>query len=256
MLVRKIILSALLLSLLSCELREPEQSNEDIKTYIDHPLKSDTTCIKDLKRVKEDVKNGKIIFFAIRGLTEPFRQEKYARKLCAQYHLIFDFYPFDDTIIIGQTDGCYSNYMNKVIEQKFGINFKDKLIQKADSMLLASNDTLWNYMCDKHPQLINKPERENLYIKADSTLRSKLRPDGDGDLPYMDVRFIIDTTDKVPDYYLIEQFYNLGPRQNELYKPQMLRAAIEGLSRFKKGIPGEINGKKFATFNTIRVVFK
>ena len=251
MLVRKFVLGALLLSLLSCETR----TSESIITYIDHPLGGDTTCINGVARAKEDVKHGKIKFFAAISFPSPvFRQEKYARKLCAQHHLIFGYYPFSDVITDIQTDGCYEAFMDRVIAQKFGSAFKKTLIQKADSMLLASQDTVWSHMCEKEPELINKPQ--NLYIKTDSILKRKLHPDKDGDLPYMDVRYIIDTTGRVPDYYLIEQLYNFGSKENELYKPEMLAMAISGLSRFKKGIPGEIKGKKFATFNMIRVVFK
>jgi hypothetical protein len=75
--------------------------------------------------------------------TFEFRQEKQLRELCNSTSLLFDYELFSCVGVSGQTSGCYGLYMDKIIAQKFGKNFKENLLKSADSIYIASHPTVY-----------------------------------------------------------------------------------------------------------------
>lgn len=220
------------------------------------PADIDSLCIKDTQRAKRDILKGKTVFCMPIYLTEgTLRQEKQLIKLCEKYKLVFDYEPISDCIVRGQTDGCYIDYMDKIIASKYGVKFKERLLEQADSILLASNDTIKYYFCDKKPRLLGKKDYEDyLTIKLDHNFANKLTPDNEGKLPFIDVGFYIDTIGN-PSGYFLDYFCDNENKDNSKYKDELWKEALVELSKYKHWVPGTIKGHKVMTEHNIRIYF-
>jgi hypothetical protein len=82
--------------------------------------------------------------------------------------------------------------MDKFIAEKLGPNFKEKLLDQADSILLSSNDTINYYLCDNHPQVLGNDYESTLEVKLNNKLFEQLKYNKIGDLPFIYIGFYID----------------------------------------------------------------
>src|ERR1700751_4065183 len=140
---------------------QPDNPENRLAKYIEKPSDKDSMCIKEIERAKRDISKGRIVFCMPMGFGSfQLRQEEQIQQLCKKNNLVFEYETFSDVIISGQTQGCYGAYMDKVIQDKFGVGFKEKLLNKADGILLASNDTIVYYLCDKRPQIPGRDDYE------------------------------------------------------------------------------------------------
>jgi len=240
---------------LSSEMSRENFENKRLE-YINHPSENDSMCIKDIEKAKRDISKGKIVFCVPMGFgTFHLRQEAQLRQLCNKYNIVFDYELFSDVIITGQTQGCYGAYMDKMITDKFGLDFKQKLLAKADSILIASNDTIEYYLCDKRPQI---PGRDDNEITIEATVPIKLSKqliaDKEGDLPFMDIGFYIDKEGNASDYFL-NHFYDANNKTNHKFKDELMRIGIKELKAIKRWETGIVNGQKVITENNVRIYF-
>jgi len=161
--VKQILIILLAIFLIACG-----QQHYPLERYIQNPSKSDTTCIADINRAKTMVENGKIVFcYPFYFGSSNLRQENQLRLLCEQYNLTFNYEVFSCFFDTKQQEGCFSAYMDKVISDKFGSDFKQKLLSQADSMMIAANDTVPYYLCDKKPKILGaKDNYESEYLTA------------------------------------------------------------------------------------------
>jgi len=96
------------------------------------------------------------------------RYEKEILKLCNEKGMEFKFDHIGCVIYEGQTQGCYGIFMDKIIMDKYGYNFKDSLHNVADSLfsLRVSRENLiveyWD--CDERARLPNNKKRSNDYL--------------------------------------------------------------------------------------------
>lgn len=239
------------LSIIQLDISEIQLSN-----YIEKPTVTDSMCIEDIKRAKKNISIGRTVFCMPMGFgTSELRQEKEIQQLCKENGLVFEYEIFSDVIITGQTQGCYGAYMDKVIEDKFGKEFKEHLLIKADSILLASNDTIKYYLCDKRPQIPGKNEYETtLEAKVPEKLRKQLKADKEGHLPFMDIGFYIDKSGNASGYCL--HFYMYANRKsNRKFKDELFKIAVAQLNEIKRWETGIVRGQKVITDYNVRVYF-
>jgi hypothetical protein len=183
------------------------------------------------------------------------RQIKYLRILCAKLNLEVRYELFGCIRTQGQTQGCYGDYMDFIIARKYGRNIRDSLLKVADSLLVASHDTVEYHLCDKRPQIPGHNDYEtNVYVKLDSTLKAHLKSDEEGRFPFIDVGFYIDTSGH-PSNYSLDFFMDADNESNRAWKNQLYEVAITKLMEIELWQPGEINGHKIPTHNNARVYF-
>ena len=107
------------------------------QTYVLNPDSNDSLCINNIKRAKEDISKGKIVFTQQVGfLFGHLRYEAELKLLCKEEGLYYEVDLITDVIFEGQTQGCYGYYMDNIIKEKYGDDFKSKLHKKADSLSL------------------------------------------------------------------------------------------------------------------------
>ena len=264
--LRNITAIILTIFLFACGQKNPKdkevsiiQSNKpenQLSNYIQKPADTDSMCIKDIEKAKKDVSNGKIVFCFPMGFgSHDLRQEKQLRELCLKNNLIFKYELFSDVIYDGQTQGCYGAYMDKTISSKFGSNFKQNLLKQADSILLATNDTIVYYKCDKRPQIPGKDDYETtLEAKVPEKLSKQLKADKEGDLPFMDIGFYIDKSGNASGYFL-NYFMDANSKSNQKFKDELFKIGVEQLKAIKHWETGFVNGQKVNTENNVRVYF-
>lgn len=233
-----------------------EQPYCPLESYIQNPSKRDTTCISDINKAKMMVKNGEIVFsYPFSFGSWELRQEKQLKKLCEQYNLIFDYELIGCVNIEGQRQGCFGAYMDKIIADKFGTDFKEKLLAQADSMMLVENDTVPYYLCDERPEIFNihnDNKSEYFVARVPENLRKQLKTNNDGKYPFMDIGFYIDKEGSVSGFFL-NNFVSYD-ESNQEFKDELFNIAIEHIQRdiWKSGI---VNGQRVITENNVRVFF-
>lgn len=235
---------------------QQNQSETPLVDYIKKPKDQDSTCVQDIEKAKADVAKGKIVFCYPMGFgSHDLRQEKQLRELCKKHKLIFDYELFSDVIYEGQTQGCYGAYMDKIIANKFGVHFKQKLLKQADNMLLEANDTVVYYKCDKRPQIPGKNDHEiTLDVKLSEKLSKKIKADKNGDLPFMDIGFYIDKSGN-PSGYFLDFFMDADHESNQKFEDELFESGVNQLKKIKHWETGLVNGQKVNTENNVRVYF-
>ncbi len=226
--------------------------------YIEHPKDSDLLCKEDIKEAKRDIDKNDITYcyptdacFAIFP-----RQIKQLKQLCKTYNLRFKY----ETVsgwggTKGQTRGCYMGYMDKIIAEKYGVDFKEKLYKQADSLLGFSNDTIQSHRCDTKPEQIRYDIHTiNVLFLLGDSLRNQLKPGKEGALPFMDISFYIDKEGIATGYFL-ENFNDQNEATNRKLKKQLLEVGIKFLKQNKYWEPGKINDQKVITEHNIRIQF-
>ncbi|WP_133159421.1 hypothetical protein [Solitalea longa] len=235
---------------------QPNKTENQLLKYVQKPAVTDSICIKDIKKAKNDVSKGKIVFCVPMGFGSPqLRQEKRLRELCKKYNIVFDYEMFSDIKMMGQTQGCYGAYMDKIIAEKFGNSFKENLLVQADRILLASNDTVEYYLCDRRPQIPGKDEyNTTLDANVSDELNNELKVDKDGHLPFIDIGFYINKNGDASGYF-INYFYDGNNESNQKFKDELYKIGVEKLKTIKLWETGMVNGQKVNTQNNVRVGF-
>jgi hypothetical protein len=214
------------------------------------------TCKEDILKARADVEAGQIKLLMPMSLGNfDLRQERQLRKLCNSIGIIFDYELYSCVGIGGQTKGCYSLYMDKILVTKFGPKFKESMLDKADSLHVATNPTVYFTYCDILPKLQNNVEiAADLRMTIDKDLLSKLKKCPYDDYPQVDVGFYIDTLGNASGFFVSQ--YNICEESDYKYKKDLSKLVIDHVKSKGKWMPGSIRNRKLRTeFNT-RVHFK
>ncbi len=233
----------------------PEVPSIKVAEYIENIDSNDITCLREIKRAKNDVQNGKLVFTTPMGFgIQHLRQEKQLKELCQAYKLLFDYEMFGCVIVKGQTQGCYGAYMTKAIEDKYGKGFKQILLAKADSLLLAKNDTIPYYLCDIRPQIPGQNDHDRLFPNINQKIKMRLKPNNEGSFPFMAIGFYISKEGTASGYF-INYFYDADNELNQKFKDELFKIGVEQLKAIKHWETGIVNGQKVNTENNVRVYF-
>jgi len=115
----------------------------------------DTTCLKALKKPKNDIENRKLTYCHHAGslLYISLRNSHEMDSLLNISGLGYTEQMSSDVVYPDQTQGCYCDYMNEVIEIKYGKKFIDSLLNLSDSLYVQNNiaDTFYYGNCDTEP---------------------------------------------------------------------------------------------------------
>lgn len=224
-----------------------------------NPVKSDSTCITDLNKAKLDVKRGKLVFYSqyFGKRYKKRRSIETLKKLCKNNGLEFKVELMKCIAKEGQTDGCYINFMNKTVANKFGENFKSEMYQKADSLftekVINENLTLFSFFCDKEP----KPILENKkYIESTLDINHlDLKKTSQGGIwPSMDLSFIVEKDGTISKFYCDNYISNID--DNLKFKDDLYKIAVQEMkTKYSNWVPGSLNNKNVRTDANIRFTF-
>lgn len=262
--MRFLIYILIILILGSCN--QGNDSDENILTqefnilkYVKDPHKKDTTCIYEIERAKKDINNGKIVFSENFGFgNKEFRYFKELKELCKQNGLEYSYDLIGCVQYNNQTQGCYTAYMDIVIAEKFGEDFKIKLHQKADSLFLVraklENKIVQYWDCDERPRLPDETKRTNDYLTSISISKPDIKENKEeyGGWPFFDIGFIIEKDSSISDYYIS----NFVPQleENEKYKDELFKIAIDYIEEnYSVWVPGKIKDVLVRTDNNVRI---
>ena len=227
-----------------------------LNTYVEHPKETDSLCMDDIKLAENDLANGRIYFCHPYGFgSRKLPQEIYLNELCLTYKIHFKEELISDVVFNEQTQGCYGAVMDNFIALKFGKDFKERLFDQADSILLAHNDTIDYSSCDKRPQILGKNDYETTFsIHLTPQLAKEVKMGKGNDMPFMDIGFYIDKSGLSSGYFL-NYFMDADHQSNQKVKEKLFDIAITEIKKIKKWEPGEYAGEKVNTEFNVRVFF-
>ncbi len=235
-----------------------EKSDEELRKYIDNPCPNDSTCLSEIGKAKSEIQKGKITFCMPMSMeTYELRQEKQLRQLCKEKGIDFDYELFGCIVNSGQTYGCYGIYMDKIIVEKFGKDFKSNLLKKADSLLVLSKSIIYYTNCDSLPHLPEKDVREStdFDVPLRKEILDKIKISMYGYYPQVDIGFYVDTLG-VPSGYFISQYIVYDDiKENEKFRKELCSAAMGFIKKFKTWIPGKILNQIVRTELNTRISF-
>ena len=245
----------------SGKISDPQEYSEMID-YVNNLDQGDTSCLADIKRAKEDLAKGKVVFTQTMGfLFGHIRFENELQELCRKNGLYYGVEMISDIEIDGQTQGCYGAYMDKIIIEKFGAGFKEKLRAKADSLFLAKANTqnkivqYWD--CDERPRLPEETERNQDYLTTINVNKLDIVKDESdyGGWPFFDLGFIIEKDSSISGFYIRNFVPHLG--KNEKFEDELFKLAVQELkTNYSKWVPGTIKGIPVRTDNNVRIFFE
>lgn len=227
--------------------------------YVDNPKPNDSLCISEIERAKKDIKKGKIVFSHSRGFGfGSIRYEHELREICKKIGLEFELELFGCVIYKDQTQGCYGEYMDKVLIERSGRDFKDKIHEMADNLFLynivKNNTTVQYWDCDERPRLPTEFKRTSDQLPSLYQSEIELKDDGSnyGGYPFFDLGFIVEKDSSISNFctrsYVAHNDANIK-HEDELYL--MVKDHI--ITNYPTWIPGKIGGKQVRTKNNVRL---
>lgn len=260
-----LILLLTLISLHACSQNKHNEANRQelpkFIQYVVNPNPNDTLCIEEIEKAKKDIEHGKIVFTKNMGfLYGNFRYKNELEELCKLNGLEFDFDLFSCVQIEGQTQGCYGTYMDKVIYEKFGFNFKKQLHKKADSLFLSransENKIVQYWDCDERARLPSEIKRTSDFIPSISILIPEIKKkEGDfGGWPFFDLGFVVEKDSTISSFYISNFVAKL--EENEKFKDELYLIAVQNIKKYyPTWVPGKISGVPVRTDNNVRIFF-
>ena len=245
----------------SGKISDPQDYSEMID-YVNNPDQDDTLCLADIKRAKEDLEKGKVVFTQTMGfLFGHIRYENELRQLCRKNGFYYSVDMISDVVFEGQTQGCYGAYMDNILIEKFGTGFKEKLRAKADSLFLAKantqNKTVQYWDCDERPRLPNEVKRTDDYLTTIKVNKLDIEKDESayGGWPFFDLGFIVEKDSTISGFYISNFVPHLD--KNEKFKTDLFKLAVQELNEnYSKWVPGTIKGIPVRTDNNVRIFFE
>ena len=230
----------------------------ELMQYIESPCPTDTRCIDEIQKAKLMVESGRIEFLYPLGISiVKLRQEAQLRQLCRSMGLFFNYELQYCIVSAGRLNGCYGLYMVKIIAQRFGKDFKQNLLNKADSLFAASYPTIDYYQCDKKPRIEGKSTQGSQYMTAivSHEVYERLQNRRTGSYPKVDIAFYIDSLG-VPSDYSVWNFSFCDDVCDSVLKADLAEIAIKHVSQYKQWLPGKLLGRKVRSRYVTTVSFK
>jgi hypothetical protein len=210
-----------------------------------NPNAEDGLCISGIQRAKNDVKSNKLVFF-----NRPFdnlldmRYERELMELCTQKGLEYEL--LEEAYTALETLTCYEDYMNKVLLDKFGIDFKTKLHRTADSLyeehIISKMDTIEFWNCDVFPRLTTEKNRttELTHDILTSDVEVFEFDEMYGSWPIIDIGFTVGLDSTISDFY-IRSFF-AGRTENESLRNEVFDIAVDHIkNKYPIWVPGKVN---------------
>lgn len=249
-------LTALIVTLYSCTTKT--------QSRFDNISKTDTTCLKAVKKAKTDVQKGELTFCHFAGslLYNPLRSGDEMDSLLKTFGIDYKEEITSDVIFEGQTQGCYCDFMKEQIDNKFGKTFIDSLLNVSDSLYVRNkiNDTFYYANCDTRPNYPSDtdthPDEYSEIFQSDFEKSFKYpvgyikRPNYDSSA-FVDVHLYVDKSGNavITDYWFL-----FDMKTNHKYE-KYFEKEIEKAMRKKGWTPATIRNQKVNSDMVMRLGF-
>jgi hypothetical protein len=233
----------------------------DYSKYVLNPRKTDSLCLYDIERAKNDLKKYPGVYVQticfgcdFKPYEEEIKEVLKKRKFklgvqdigCLRYE--------------GQTPGCYRAYIDLKMKEKYGENYKSEIETEAQNILIKNisiNDkiiSIYDVEDNERPKVFI----QNAFIDGgtDTTIKT--------DLPinkksshnlFVDVNFIIEKNGTISNLTTDNWVNENGV--NEKYKDDLINLAIKILKKnYNNWKPGTYKGNKARVENNLRVSFE
>lgn len=234
-------------------------NNTDPK-YLSNPPQSDTLCTNDVERAKTDIKKYhklfiKTICFGCRS--KPFEAE--IEEVLKKRKIKSVIEDFGCVIFDGQTQGCYSGYINLKMKEQFGENYFSDIEKEAENIFIKNIIeknvvvSIYDLEENKKPKIIS----QKVFIESDysTTIKANLpvKIDTYKSL-FVDISFIIEK-DGTISKLSVSNWVNEAV--NEKYKNDLITKSINALKKdYNNWKPGNYKGNITRTENTLRISYE
>ncbi|NOS90818.1 MAG: hypothetical protein HOP30_02745 [Cyclobacteriaceae bacterium] len=233
--------------------------------YLKKVSPTDTICLNDIKRAIRDSSGDSALFvFNVDGFSTMLRYENELAQICKSNQLKFKLDIGTDIGYVDQTTGCYQDYLDLILFEKYGKNFKPDLHKEANDLYLANHllDTISSWDCDIRPRCLSANTHTSISIVVDLPIKAHRKewvvdkkPMFAVYHPFMDLSVVIDKDGNTSGYQLVD--FIPARRQNKKYKEQLLAIAIQEIkNKYYKWKPAEINGVLLNTTHVMRLEFE
>lgn len=234
--------------------------NNSNPKYLLNPPKSDTLCINDIERAKRDIKKYQKLFikticFGCRS--KPFETE--IEEVLNKRKIKKVIEDIGCVVYEGQTQGCYSGFINLKMKEQFGENYFSEIEKEAENIfiknIIKKNKiiSIYDLEDNEKPKIINR----EVYIESDyyTTIKSNLpiKIDSYKSL-FADVTFIIEKDGTISDL-TVSNWVN--DAVDEKFKKDLIDTALKTLKeKYNHWNPGKYKGNVARTENTLRVSYE
>lgn len=228
--------------------------------YLLNPTKSDTMCIAAIERAKTEINANSKLFIkriCLGCRSKAFDSEIETVLKKKKIKLVFE--DIDCVIYNGQTQGCYSGYIELKMKELYGENYFYEIENEAEKLFIQNiveKDkivSIYDLDDKEKPKIINqKVTIEDDYyttIKANFPFKIKSYKS-----LYADITFIIEKNGTISNL-LVSNWVNNAV--DEKFKNDLIAKAIITLKKeYNHWNPGKYKTNKVRTENTLRINFE
>lgn len=233
----------------------------DYEKYMKNVPKSDSLCNEEIERAKDDLSkyDGVYVQTICFGCDfKPYEEE--IKEVLKKKKFKLGIQDIGCVRYEGQTVGCYGEYINLKMEEKYGENYKSEIENDAIKILIKNINnnnkiiSIYDLEQNEKPKILNpKIAIENDYsttIKTDLPINRK-------SMHYLftDIDFIVEKDGTISN--LKETNWVNEKGIDEKYKQDLVNLAIYTLKKdYNNWKPGTYKGNKARIQNNLRISFE
>lgn len=250
----------LCITLVSCTFeRKPHGS------FFEYVSESDTTCLNEISQAKNDLEKGKLTYCHYSGnlIHYYLRSEKELIDILRENKIDFKNEGSSCVVYENQTEHCYCELMREKINEKYGEQFVDSLLNIADEKYLVKhiNDTMYYANCDSRPKYPfdgDDNEDEHSVILQKEIDQTFVYPKGYIKRPNYDVSAFVDISfyvDKFGDAQITSFRFQFGVKSNHKFEEYFERE-LNKIIKTKGWKPAQIRKQNVNSDMVLRYGFK
>jgi hypothetical protein len=237
----------------------PTINNQNQK-YLLNPPKTDTLCISDIERAKKDLIKYEKLFIKTICLgckAKPYEAE--IEEVLKKRNIKLVIEDIGCVGYEGQTQGCYSGFIELKMKEKFGVEYFNDIEKEAEKIFIDNIDKENKVVSvfDLDDKEIPKIMSPKIYIASDYYTTMKV------DLPikidtykslFVDITFIIEKDGTISNLSISNW---VNDAISEKFKTELIDYALKTLKQdYNRWRPGKYKGIIVRTKNTLRINFE
>lgn len=237
------------------ELETIEFKSNDIE-YLRNPDKTDTLCINSIKRAQKDLKENNGVF--VESICFGCRSEIYLdelKEILKARNFKFATEDFGCVIFEGQTQGCYSGYIELEMKKKFGEAIFDSIHKEAENLFLQNNKIVSEFDLEER----NRPQSQiqNDYISDEILILHT-------DIPvsiwsheslFLDLSFVVEKDGSLNSFQADN--WVIDAKENEQYKNELFNFTVAEIkSKYNEWKPASYKDYKIRAQKNLRVYYR
>ena len=238
--------------------RLPKKKSLDIK-YLSNPPKSDSLCFSSVERAKKDMKKYKGVYvktICFGSNSKPYETE--TEEVLKSKNFKLGIEELDCVVYEDQTRGCYRDYIDLKMKEKYGENYISKIEEEAEKLFIKNineNDALisvFDLERKQIPQSINKGIYfENDYyttLKTDLPIQQNLKK-----YIFLDFDLIVEKNGTLSQFEV--SYYHANIKDKNI-KEQLIDFSKEKIkAKYNNWKPGIYKGNVVRTKIHLRIAF-